>query len=166
MTIPKWNPYRYKLTDGTDAAGRFEGYASVFDITDAGNDMVLQGAFKKSLENLGAGEGGVKLLWRHDIREQIGVIDELYEDHYGLFVRGRVLQGTAQSREVLQMLATKVLDGLSIGYHTLKAIQLPSGVCLLKEVDLQEISLVPVPMNTLTRVTNFYGSMCNEKVLL
>ncbi len=55
-----------------------EGYASVFDITDSHNDMIVKGAFKSSKSSC------VKLLWQHDVTKPIGVITILEEDGYGL----------------------------------------------------------------------------------
>ena len=45
----------------------FSGYASVFNIVDKQNDLILPGAFKKNLS-----KNKIKLLWQHNPGEPIG----------------------------------------------------------------------------------------------
>jgi len=52
------------------ADGSFEGYASLFGAEDLGRDVVMPGAFRKSLLKRGA--RGVKLLYQHEPNEVIG----------------------------------------------------------------------------------------------
>jgi HK97 family phage prohead protease len=47
--------------------GVFSGYASVFNIVDKQNDLILPGAFKKNLS-----KNKIKLLWQHNPGEPIG----------------------------------------------------------------------------------------------
>jgi len=140
--------------------GRFQGYASVFNTIDRGNDLILPGAFKRSLRERGA--KGVKLLWQHDPKEPVGIIDDLYEDTRGLFVHGRLILDVDRAREAYRLLGAGALDGLSIGFHTLKSNQRSDGVRLLREVDLWEISLVTFPMNEQARISSF-KSNCNSE---
>lgn len=133
--------------------GHFEGYASVFNMVDRGNDLILPGAFRHSLAERGS--GGVKVLWQHDPKEPIGVLDTLKEDAHGLYLQGRLMLDVARAREALQLLASGALDGLSIGFHTLKSDQRDDGVRVLRAVDLWEISLVTFPMNEQARISNF-----------
>jgi HK97 family phage prohead protease len=137
-----------------DAAGGFEGYASVFDVVDQGRDVILKGAFLRSLKERGA--AGIRLLWQHDPKEPIGVIDDLREDGRGLYVRGRLLLDVARAKEAYALMKAGALDGLSIGFHAVAAdMDERSGVRFLKDLDLWEISLVTFPMQDLARVTHF-----------
>ncbi len=133
--------------------GLFEGYASIFNMVDRGNDLILPGAFGRSLADRGA--GGIKLLWQHDPKEPVGILDEIYEDARGLYVRGRLIMDVERAREACQLLGAGALDGLSIGFHTLKSTQRADGVRLLSQVDLWEISLVTFPMNDSARISSF-----------
>ena len=94
--------------------GTFEGYASVFGAEDLGRDIVMPGAFARSLAR--RGPKGVKLLYQHDAGAVIGVWNEIREDARGLFVRGRLLTDVARAREVLALMRAGAVDGLSIGY--------------------------------------------------
>ncbi|WP_321397364.1 HK97 family phage prohead protease [Emcibacter sp.] len=144
------------LTDeGSGDSGCFEGYASVFNQLDNGNDLVLPGAFRNSLQDRKA--GGIKLLWQHDPREPVGIIDELFEDHYGLFIRARLLTGVRRAGEAYDLVKSGALDGLSIGFHTVKSARHADGHRILQQVDLWEVSLVTFPMNDKARILSLKG---------
>ncbi|MCF8473085.1 MAG: HK97 family phage prohead protease [Emcibacter sp.] len=147
--------------------GHFEGYASVFNVVDRGNDLIEPGAFQKSLQDRGA--GGIKFLWQHDPKEPMGILDEAYEDKRGLYIKGRLILDVERAREAYQLLNARALDGLSIGFHTLKSYQRSDGVRVLKEVDLWEISLVTFPMNEFSRIFSFKSekvTTVNESALV
>ena len=136
--------------------GRFEGYASLFDHKDLGNDVIRAGAFAASLKKRGA--AGIKMLFQHDPKEPIGVWTHIAEDARGLFVRGRLLDGVIRAREVLAMMQAGALDGLSIGFHTVKGRTDPrSGIRTLEIVDLWEISIVTFPMQPEARISALKG---------
>jgi Escherichia/Staphylococcus phage prohead protease len=134
-----------------EADGTFSGYASLFGEVDLGQDLVMPGAFRDSLR--ARGTQGVKLLFQHDPNEPIGVWLELYEDGKGLFARGRLMPEVARAREVLSLMRAGALDGLSIGFRTVKGRTDPkSGVRRLDTIDLWEISIVTFPMLPEARV--------------
>ena len=125
--------------------GRFRGYATLFGKADLAGDIIEPGAFKETLARRGV--GGVKLLYQHDPREPIGAWISLAEDHYGLAVEGRLSADTARAREVKSLMREGILDGLSIGFRTVRSREDPvRGVRRLLEIDLWEISIVTFPM--------------------
>ncbi len=126
------------------ADGRFEGYASLFGVRDAGGDVVLRGAFARSLKRRGA--GAVKMLYQHQAAEPLGVWSEIYEDAAGLFVRGRIITDVNRGREVLSLMREGALDGLSIGFKTVRARGTRGGGRQILEADLWEVSVVTFPM--------------------
>lgn len=144
--------------DDDEEKGVFSGYGSIFGNKDLGNDVMVQGAFAKSIAS--KGPKGVKLLYQHDTKEPIGVFDEIIEDKKGLRVKGRLAMGTQKGREVYELMKMGAIDGLSIGYRVS-----PKGAMydergkkrMLKEVDLMEISAVTFPMNTRARVQAVKG---------
>lgn len=133
--------------------GEFEGYASKFGEVDRGGDKVMAGAYTKSLSR----GRGVKMLWQHDPSYPIGVWDEIKEDAKGLFVKGRLLTSVSKAKEVYELMKAGVIDGMSVGYRTVKAATNREGYRELKEVDLWEISLVTFPMLTSATVTSVKG---------
>lgn len=134
--------------------GHFTGYASVFGRIDKGRDIVLKGAFARSIAE--RGPRGIKVLWQHDPREPIGVLEDIREDDYGLFVRARLLHDVRRASEARALLQAAAVDGLSIGYKTVAAdTDERTGVRQLKDVDLWEVSLVTFPMQEAARVVHF-----------
>lgn len=128
--------------------GTFEGYASVFENTDLGNDVIKTGAFKKSLRK--RGYKGVKLLYQHKSDMPIGVFDSIKEDDNGLYVKGRLALKTTAGRDAYELLKMGALDAMSIGFRANpKEISYDkrSQKRNIGEVDLLEISLVTFPMN-------------------
>jgi uncharacterized protein len=138
---------------GLNGDGSFSGYASVFGEVDLGKDSIERGAFRKSLAD--RGPGGVRMLFQHDPAEPIGSWKTIREDGRGLYVEGMLADGVARAREVHQLLKNAALDGLSIGFRTVRArTDAKSGVRRILEADLWEISVVTFPMLPSARVQN------------
>lgn len=131
---------------------KIEGYASFFGEVDRGGDIVVKGAYAGSLAALAARGGQVKMLWQHDPAQPIGVWDEVREDARGLYVKGRILAEVAKGREAAALIGAGAIDGLSIGYRTVKAAKDDKGRRLLNELELWEVSLVTFPMLPSARV--------------
>ncbi|MEL6645114.1 MAG: HK97 family phage prohead protease [Pseudomonadota bacterium] len=129
-----------------------EGYASVFGTRDQGGDTVLAGAYARSLKAQAEAGRRIKMLWQHDPAEPIGVWEEVREDARGLFVKGRLLTDVARGREAAALIEAGAIDGLSIGYRTVRAEKNDTGQRLLSELELWEVSLVTFPMLPQARV--------------
>lgn len=141
-----------------DAEGEFEGYASVFGDVDQGNDVVVKGAFKKSLRDIKKQKRLIPMLWQHDQREPIGVYKNIEEDEKGLKVHGVInLNAGALEKRAYEHLKAGALGGMSIGYRMLPGTyeyDETERVTRLKVIDLREISLVTMPMLLSARVTS------------
>jgi len=122
------------------------GYASIFGRKDQGGDIVGKGAYKLSLDKMQAAGSKVKMLWQHDPSQPIGVWDEVREDATGLWVKGRILTDVSKGREAAALVEAGAIDGLSIGYRTVKSRKDDKGGRLLSELELWEVSLVTFPM--------------------
>ena len=154
------------LEDGT-----FTGYGSVFNVEDGGGDIVMPGAFAKSLAAHRQRGTSVKLLWQHDPGEPIGVWTDLREDSHGLVCTGKVFTDFDRGRQALSLMRAGAIDGLSIGYECkvweMQAGEgeahapgpagypgLPTGgTRRLMEIDLWEVSVVTFPMNQDSRIS-------------
>jgi HK97 family phage prohead protease len=84
--------------------------------------------------------------------QPIGVWDEVREDGRGLWVKGRILDSVARGREAAALIVAGAIDGLSIGYRTVRAAKNDTGQRVLTELDLWEVSLVTFPMLPTARV--------------
>lgn len=142
--------------EAVESDGTFSGYASLFGRVDLGREVVERGAFAESLTKRGA--GGIRMLFQHDPNQPIGAWGEVREDGHGLFVRGRLAIGVERAREVLALMRDGALDGLSIGFRTVRAVNEPrTGVRRIKKADLWEISVVTFPMLPEARVDKVKG---------
>ncbi|NGO63362.1 HK97 family phage prohead protease [Rhizobium daejeonense] len=151
---PSLTHTRANLTlKGVSGDGSFSGYASLFGEVDLGRDTIVSGAFSKSLKARGA--PGVRMLFQHDPAEPIGTWKVIREDERGLYVEGVLSPGVARAREVYALMKSGALDGLSIGFRTVRArSDKASGVRRILEADLWEISVVTFPMLPAARVSN------------
>jgi HK97 family phage prohead protease len=134
---------------------QFEGYASLFNVADGGGDSVAPGAFAASLRRRGPGE--VRMLYQHFAHAPIGVWEEITEDSRGLYVRGRLVPEVEQARDVRALLADGALNGLSIGFRTVRARKGAGKTRTLLEIELWEISVVTFPLlagSTVTAIGN------------
>ncbi len=131
-------------------SGIFEGYASVFHVIDAAQDIIMPGAFCDTLNSK-----KVKLLWQHEHSRPIGKILRLSEDKSGLYIKAQLILDIQQGQEAYSLLKSDVINGLSIGYIPLThKIDHNTGVRKITKVELWEISLVTFPANQFATVTN------------
>lgn len=154
------------FADSGETKGTFEGYGSVFDMVDAYNDTIVKGAFKATLKEWKSKGKLPKLLLQHggggwfssnaDDMVPIGKWDEMKEDDYGLFMKGRLFDlETDRAKATYAALKEGELDGLSIGFRTKKfKFDEETQVRTLTEIQLFEVSLVTFPANDPARVTD------------
>jgi HK97 family phage prohead protease len=122
---------------------RIVGHASLFGVADLSRDVVEAGAFAAALARRGA--SGTRMLFQHDPARPVGVWTSLREDARGLAVQGRLTAGA--SAELAALISDGAIDGLSIGFRTVKARTDPrTRLRHILEADLWEISIVTFPM--------------------
>lgn len=125
-----------------------EGYASTFGNIDSYGDIVMAGAFKKSLK-----KRMPKMLWQHDTRQIIGVWESAKEDDNGLFVKGRFVN-TQLANEAKELVKQKAIDSMSIGYAIDRyEYDEKKDIRKLLDVELYETSLVTFPANDKAVIT-------------
>ncbi len=95
-----------------------------------------------------AAVGGIRMLYQHDSTEPIGIWTRAARSGAGRgLVRGRLMLDVAAAACARRMMRAGALDGLSIGFKTVRARTdrrpAPAG---LTEIDLWEISVVTSPM--------------------
>jgi hypothetical protein len=141
-----------------DTPGVFSGYLSVFHNEDSQGDVIIPGAFKKTLSDAEKKAQAnnttylYPLLWQHDPNEPIGGIIEAREDQHGLYIKGQIDLDIAQGERVYNGMKKGYLSGMSIGYRTIKQTWKNQQRHLL-EVALHEGSIVTFPANALATIT-------------
>ncbi|EPI2798873.1 HK97 family phage prohead protease [Citrobacter farmeri] len=138
---------------GDGKQGIFEGYASVFGNTDSDGDIILQGAYKSTLEKQ---TRKVAMFFNHRQWEiPVGKWDSIEEDSKGLFVRGQLTPGNSAASDLKAAMLHGTVEGMSVGFlatkddYTLAA----NGGRIFKNISrLKEISVCTFPANELAGV--------------
>jgi HK97 family phage prohead protease len=133
--------FRFELKSVGDA-GTFIGLASTYGNVDLGGDMVMAGAFTKTLAEK---RGQVPLLLGHNTNAPIGLAT-ITDSLQGLIVKGELVLEADGAASAYALLKKGVIKGLSTGYDTVKSV-MDNGVRKLSELKLWEISLTAFPMN-------------------
>jgi HK97 family phage prohead protease len=90
----------------------------------------------------------------HDQADPVGVSASSRKTIKGLLTKGRLLIETQRGKDVHAMVKAGAVDGLSMGYRTVKSrFDTKAKARMLDRVDLWEISLVTIPMLQSARVT-------------
>jgi len=136
--------------------GEFEGYGSIFGNKDSYDDIILPGAFQKSLSAWSEKGRFPAMLWQHRMDEPIGVYTEMREDEMGLYVKGRLLvDDDPLAKRAHGHMKAGSLSGMSIGYMLGDwEYSREKEAWMIKEVDLWEVSLVTFPANEEARISN------------
>jgi HK97 family phage prohead protease len=153
----------FELKDADEKTGIVTGYASIFGNVDSDQDMIMAGAFSKSLQERGpdSTRNRIKHLWQHDSWQPIAVPKVLKEDSKGLYFESQF--GKDQfSQDKLQQHIDGLITELSIGFNTIKSADEMDGtgklICRkLLELKLWEYSSVTWGANSLTEVISAKG---------
>lgn len=126
------------------------GYASIFGNKDFDDDIILPGAFTKSIrENGPQGKNKILFLWQHNPGKVLAKPSVLQEDAKGLYYEATITSGATFADDCLKLIANGLVEENSIGFQTVKSvIQQPDAQDWetwyreLLEVDLHEHSAV------------------------
>ena len=129
--------FKFRLDDIDDEKGVFSGYASVFDAVDSYNEIVVKGAFRKTLKE---NDGKFPLCWSHNVTEPLGIV-HASEKRQGLVVEGHLNLDVQSAREKRSLMKQGAIKGLSIGFKTIKD-EWDDQIRKLKEIKLYEISAI------------------------
>ena len=141
--------------------GEFSGYGSVFGVKDSYSDIVMPGAFSKSLDKWNEKGQLPALLWQHKMDEPIGVYTKMEEDEHGLYVEGKLLiEDDDLAKRAYAHLKAGSIQAMSIGYSLNDyEYDKDKGAFQLKEIDLWEVSLVTFPANEEARIDNVKSAL-------
>lgn len=141
----------------------FEGYGNVFNIRDSAGHITMPGAFGKSIQKHNASGIPLPITWNHNLGDPIGSWVEMYEDSYGLYIKGRLTKGVPQAETAYKLLKGGDVSGLSIGCYVIDK-EMSNGSLLLNELDLFEIAIVTVPANYQSRITFVKSMLENDEL--
>ena len=110
------------VTDVDTESRKVKAYASSFGNIDAHGDMIVKGAFAKSIMDRGANSTSnrkIAHLLQHDMTSPIGRITELYEDEKGLVFVSELSKSTKGNDALIQY-QEGILREHSIGFNIVK----------------------------------------------
>jgi HK97 family phage prohead protease len=135
-------------------AGEITGHAAIFGNVDLQGDLIVKGAFKRTLQNWAKAKSRIPLVDGHlagDTDRLLGSVLEAKEDSDGLWFRA-AFSAAQRAQDARTKAVEGHLSGVSIGW-----LPVPGGidfsetaegvVRVLKEIRLLEISLTPIPAN-------------------
>lgn len=119
--------------------GKFSGYAAFKGNVDSYGDIILDGAFKRTIRN----RKSFPILYGHDPMKPVGISTVMKEDKSGLYTEGQIDLSTPLGQMVYSGLKMGYLSSMSIGYQVVKDDVDKKGYRLLKEIKLLEYSILP-----------------------
>ncbi|MDV6278204.1 HK97 family phage prohead protease [Rhodococcus erythropolis] len=144
--------------------GEFIAYASVFGNKDSYGDVVQPGAFANTLKAWAEKAIPIPLLWGHNTADpdfNIGQIVKAEEDAKGLKVHARIDLESPKSAQVYRLLKAGRVSQMSFAFAIVEGEFIePTGegkswrdaYYSLKELDLFEVSVVPIGANQETEI--------------
>lgn len=136
--------------------GQFTAYASVFGNKDSYGDIVIQGAFSKTLDEWRASGKNIPLLFGHNMSDpdyNIGTVVEAKEDDIGLWVKCELDLESPKAAQVYRLLKGRRIDQMSFAYDVVKYVVDDENRALeLHELKLHEVSVVTVGANQETEI--------------
>ena len=143
---------KYNIVEGSRTVS---GYLSIFNVVDSDSDMIVKGAFAKSITERGpesATNRKIAFLWQHDMKQPLGRMTVLKEDNTGLYFEAK-LDDIPEADRALTQLLSGSLNQFSIGFsYVWDKMEydeaLDAFVC--KEINLFEGSVVTLGANEYT----------------
>ena len=129
------------------------GYLSNFDNKDHDGDIIVKGAFKKSINER---KSEIYFLNQHNWSQPHGKFNVLSEDSKGLYFESTPLIDTSYSTDALKLYEAGIVKEHSIGFVTMNSdYDKKSSARIIKEVKLYEGSNVTMGANSDTPFTGF-----------
>lgn len=154
-------PFTFETKGDDLGEGEFLGYASTFsDKPDSYGDVVREGAFTRTLAEQAASKSVLSVLYAHDFSDpfnNIGVVLKAEEDKHGLQVRGKIDMENPTAAQVYRLMKDGRLSKMSFAYTIVDGGFAKSDgeeVYEIRDVDLHEVSIVPIPANNEAVVTS------------
>jgi HK97 family phage prohead protease len=152
--------YDASIKDLDVATGIVTGYFSQFNSIDLDGDVIMPGAFTKTIAERGpdSSKPEIAYLWQHDTYKPLGKLMVLREDNFGLYFEAK-MSDTTYGQDALKLYRDGVITQHSIGYQVIKSVEttmdMEEEVEAIYEVKLWEGSAVTFGANPNTPFTGF-----------
>jgi len=137
------------------------GYLSAFDNKDYDNDVIIKGAYKKSIDER---KESIFFLNQHDWKQPHGKFNILIEDYKGLYFESTpFVDGVSYSEDTLKLYDAGIIKEHSIGFQVIKDdFDEKNNVRMIKEIKLYEGSNVTLGANSNTPFTGMKSLTLQE----
>ena len=133
--------------------GIVTGYLSSFDTKDYDNDIIVKGAYKKSINER---KENIFFLNQHNWSQPHGKFNVLSEDSKGLYFESEPLIKTTYSQDTLKLYEAGIIKEHSVGFITVQSeFDTNEKARIIKEIKLLEGSNVTLGANENTPFTGF-----------
>lgn len=153
--------------DGQDS-GEFEAIVSAFGNTDAVGDVVLEGAFQKSLERWEKSGDPIPVIWSHDHGNPDAHIGKVLESkeisQKGLWIKGIIDMDEPFAQKVHRLMKSRRVTKFSFAYDMKDFEENDQGGFDLKELDVWEVGPTLIPANDQTELLAVKNLLRNEDV--
>jgi HK97 family phage prohead protease len=159
--------YDATIKDLDVATGVVTGYFSQFNSIDLDGDVIMPGAFTKTIAERGpdSSKPEIAYLWQHDTTKPLGKLLVLREDNFGLYFEAK-MSDTTWGEDALKLYRDGVITQHSIGYQVIKSVEtqmdMEEEVEQIYEVKLWEGSAVTFGANPNTPFTGFKSAQERE----
>lgn len=143
--------------DGQDE-GVFEALVSVFGNVDAYGDVVMPGAFEKTLAEWSASGAPIPVYWSHRMDDpdfNLGEVIEAEERDKGLWVRAKLDLEAPKAAQVYRLLKGRRVTQFSFAYDVVQGgweVQDGEEFYALRELKLYEVGPTPIGANQETEL--------------
>lgn len=151
------------IKDLDEVKGYVAGYFSTKNVRDSMGDIIVDGAFKRTIEERGPkGTRAIKTLYQHNPAWLLAVPDVLEEDQMGLYYENTISR-TSVGEDVIKLIMDEVITEQSIGYVVMDLdFDDERDAMLLTEIKLYEGSYVTWGANSLTPIVDAKGTHFDE----
>jgi hypothetical protein len=110
------------IADADPAKKTWTAYAAIFGNKDLDDDIIMPGAFKKSIaENGPNGTNSILVLNQHITWQVLAKPKTLTEDSKGLYYEAEVTSGATFAEDAVKLIAAGLVEENSIGFQTVKS---------------------------------------------
>jgi HK97 family phage prohead protease len=139
---PLFKDLCYKVVDVDNAKRIVKAYFSAFGNVDFDGDIIIKGAFTKTIQEWGPnGKGMIRHLLNHDQKDlPLGKIIELGEDGHGGYFVSKMAR-TQKANDLYTMYQDGMINNHSMGFIIVKK-SMQDKTRLIHEVKLVEVSTI------------------------
>lgn len=155
------NSFKFDLQSAIvkDNFGVISGYACTYGKITHNDNFMEVGVFDKSVEEYKRLGRNIRMYFQHSETELIGGFPpaEIKIDQKGLYMTGYINLDVQRGKEAYALAKQGVLTDLSIGFFVEDYV-IENGLRIIKNLRLQEVSLVSQPADTNANITDIQGA--------